>query len=152
VSVDSQTSLRQVASDILECQVEAVVVVDAAGALCGLITEQAVLLTEHSPYRRALPRRRRRCVSLAEGAEALYSRIGDTRVTETLSDTIVTATEDESITDVLERMLHTGVECAVVLRDQMPVGLIGRRDLLWLVARTMSVSTRSIPDGCDAAH
>ena len=71
VRVDSQTSLRQVAHDMLECQVEGVVVVDTAGALCGLITEQAVVLTEHSPYRKALPRRLRRCVSLAEGAVGL---------------------------------------------------------------------------------
>jgi CBS domain-containing protein len=106
VTVGVRTPLRQVAHDMLEHQVEAVVVVDAAGALCGVITEEAVLLTEHSPYRRALPGALRPCVSLAEGAEALYSRVGDSPVTETLSETIVTATEDDSVTDVLERMLR----------------------------------------------
>jgi CBS domain-containing protein len=108
----------------------------AAGALCGLITEEAALLTQHSPYRKTLPRGLRRCVSLAEGAEALYSKLGDRPVTETPSETIVTATEDESLTDVLERMLFKRVECVVVLRDELPVGLVGRRDLLRLVAGT----------------
>lgn len=100
VRVDSQTSLRQVAHDMLECQVEGVVVVDTAGALCGLITEQAVVLTEHSPYRK-------RCHVGSVGAY---------------------------------RWL------------KVPLGLICRRDLLRLVASTMSESLDSIPDGCDSAH
>jgi CBS domain-containing protein len=37
VKVDTQISLRTVAPDMLERQVEAVVVVDAAGEACGLL-------------------------------------------------------------------------------------------------------------------
>lgn len=42
----------------------------------------------------------------------------------------VKATDDDSLTDVVQRMLHHGIHRIPVVRGRVPVGIVTRHDLL----------------------
>jgi CBS domain-containing protein len=135
VVVRRGTPLREVARRMLEHQVEGVAVVDAAGRLRGLITERDFLLRERCISLQKVPRLFNRWISLVRGVEAVYAEAGDVQAREVMWVRVLTATEDEPVSAAVERMMHQGAECAVVVRNRVPVGLMSRHDLLRLVAR-----------------
>jgi CBS domain-containing protein len=135
VVVRRRAPLREVARRMLEHQVEGVAVVDAAGTLRGLITERDFLLRERGVSLELAPRLFDHWVSLADGVEAVYAEAAAVSAGEVMWVRLVTATEDEPISAAVERMMHQGAECAVVVRDRAPVGLLSRHDLLRLAAR-----------------
>jgi CBS domain-containing protein len=47
----------------------------------------------------------------------------------------VTATEDDTVTAVVERLLRHDISRLPVVRDGVPVGIVARHDLLKLLAR-----------------
>jgi CBS domain-containing protein len=145
VVVRQSTPLREVARRMLEQQVEGVAVVDEAGGLRGLITERQFLPRERSISLGRVPYLFKRWVSLARGAEAAYAKAADVPARDVMWSRLVTATEDEPVSAVVERMMHQGEECAVVVRDHVPVGLLSRRDLLRLVARPAATAPTSEP-------
>jgi CBS domain-containing protein len=145
VVVRRSSPLREVARRMLEHQVAGVAVVDAAGTLCGLITERDFLLRERCVSLDKVPRLFNRWVSLVRGVEAVYAEAGAVPARDVMWGRLVTATEDEPVSAAVERMMHQGAECAVVVRDRVPVGLLSRHDLLRLVARPPRPSSSSEP-------
>lgn len=60
-----------------------------------------------------------------------YGEIVTTKVRDIMMKEVVTARADESIVDVMDRMLKTGVKRIPVLKKEMVIGIITRKDILW---------------------
>jgi len=60
-----------------------------------------------------------------------YGKIIATKVGDIMTKEVITARADESIVDVMDRMLETGVKRIPVLKKEMVIGIITRKDILW---------------------
>jgi CBS domain-containing protein len=136
VLVRETATLREVASLMLEQQVDNVVVVDANGAVRGVVSDRH--LTLNQTYLRLssikVPRLHGRWVTSGDEVEAACVAAATTTAAEVMDRRLTTAEVLEPIGSVVERMLRRDAEYALVLRDGDVVGLFGRRELLRLVA------------------
>jgi CBS domain-containing protein len=69
-----------------------------------------------------------------EGIEKLYEQARGNPVTDIMSRTVVTVTEEDSVEKVLELMLYRDLNRIPVVRDEVPIGIIARYDLLKMIA------------------
>jgi CBS domain-containing protein len=66
--------------------------------------------------------------------EKAYEEARSIKVKEIMSKPVITAAEDEHLSDVVVKMLENNIHRVPVVRDDKPVGIISRHDLLKLVA------------------
>jgi CBS domain-containing protein len=112
VTVTPGTPLKDVAGLLVERAINAVPVVDAAGRLCGIVSEADLLTLETASSRGSPPHTAR----------------------EVMSQSVYTLAED---TDAAARMmLRHGLKSVPVVAGDRVVGIVARRDLLRLVARS----------------
>jgi nucleotide-binding universal stress UspA family protein/predicted transcriptional regulator len=133
VSVGPDDTLEAVATLMLEHRIGCVPVVDARGVMVGIITE-----SDFTGKERDVPFAAYRMPQLFgewlphTSLEQIYA-IGRTlRARQVMSWPVVSATEDEPITRVAERMVRRNVNRIPVLREGVPVGMLTRHDLLKL--------------------
>ena len=69
-----------------------------------------------------------------EGVEKLYKEARTKTVKQIMSSPVVKVTEDESVEKLIELMLYRNLNRVPVVRDDVPVGIIARNDLLKWVA------------------
>ena len=126
--------LTDVAKLLLEKRIGGVPVVDAGGKLRGIVSrsdfEMRAAPVPFSAFQ--APQLFGKWVS--EGRlEELYREAGRMTAREIMSSPVITATEDESLDDVLRRMLEQDVNRIPVVRDGVPLGMISHRTLLNLL-------------------
>jgi CBS domain-containing protein len=128
VLIRETTTLCEVAKLMLECAVDEVVVVDADGAVRGVVTERALTLNPRFLRMSAitLPGR--------DDVEATCIAARTATVGEVMDSRVTTASVDKAVGTVVDRMIRRDAEYALVLRDGAVIGLLGRRDLLRLIA------------------
>lgn len=136
VLVRETTTLREVASLMLERQVDNVVVVDAGGAVRGVVTDRDLTLNQRYLRFSAIkvPRLGGHWVTPGDEVEAACVAAATMTAADLMDSHLMTVTLLEPIGPVVDRMLRRDAEYALVLRGGDVVGLLGRRDLLRLVA------------------
>ena len=136
VTVDEDCSLEEAAKIMLAQNVGGLVVVDASGDLCGIVTESDFVAKEKgipfSIYR--FPQMFGEWMP-HEHVERIYDAARRRAVSEVMSHSVVTVTEVDTIETVLEKMLTGGLHRLPVVRGRKPVGIVTRHDLLRLMLR-----------------
>lgn len=135
-TVHERATLAEVARLMLDRKVEAVSVVGEDGAARGLIDERDLV-----PHVRRLP------FSIEEapnflgrwisepGIEQAYRSAGKVPAAQVMRPPLLVG-EDEPLKDVVKLLMIHGAHPVLVHRAGVPVGIIGTRELLRLVAAT----------------
>lgn len=66
----------------------------------------------------------------ADGLEGVYAAAKNRQVRDVMTRHVITAREDEPLTDLAVRMIERRLHRIPVVRDGYPVGIVTRRDLL----------------------
>ncbi|RIK39143.1 MAG: UspA domain protein, partial [Chloroflexi bacterium] len=137
ISVERDATLDDVARLMLQHDIGCVPVVDADGRLVGIITESDFIGKGHGvPFAAYRSPQLFSQVSATE-IERLYATGRSISAWQVMQRPVVTATEDEPVSIVAQRMLQHNVHRIPVVRAGVPVGIVTRRDLLKLI----------VPDG-----
>ncbi|MBM4109369.1 MAG: CBS domain-containing protein [Phycisphaerae bacterium] len=137
ISVARDTPMRRVAALMREKRIGAVVVVDADGALLGLVTE-----TDMATVRRSVPFSLKLAAVIygmrpptpAESAE-LMAMAARLTAGDLMTSPIESVREDQEASEVAALMLKHDRRHVPVVRDGKPVGIVARHDLLKLLLR-----------------
>jgi CBS domain-containing protein len=134
VTVRAETSLAEVAQTMLDRRIGCVPVVDEAGKLRGIVTETDFAAKERGVpfsllilpqvFNEAMPR---------EAVERVRREAQTTAAREIMVTEVITAVEDTPVAVVAQQMLRHNIDHIPVLRDQTPVGIISRHDLLRMI-------------------
>jgi CBS domain-containing protein len=119
VTVQPDTQLKDVASTLIEHGINAAPVIDASDRLVGIVSEADLLSLEPRP-----------------GPGSVASRASRRIVREVMSRSVYTLTEDTDATAAARMMLRHNLKSVPVVAGDRVVGIIARRDLLRLVARS----------------
>jgi CBS domain-containing protein len=138
-TVEQDTTVENAAELMTRKAVTALPVVDARGALVGVVSESD-LLWQHVPSDPTAHLRRRPDVDPANRSHV---------VGEVMSPYPVTTRPDADVADVAEEMLDRDVRSMPVLEDGTLVGIISRRDILRAVVRTDDVLTADVQHRLD---
>lgn len=138
VTVGELAPLEQVAAIMAERNIGAVIVVDEAGELRGIITESDI-----TGIGRCIPFNLRlapvilgaRAATPAELAE-IYDRARHLPAKQVMTRNVVTAAETDQIGDVVRTMLDRDFNHLPVVRGGRVVGVVARHDLLRLLTRS----------------
>ncbi len=136
VTVRPDTSLQELAMLLVKNGISGVPVVDAAGALFGIVTENDLIAQNRRLH---IPT----VVSFLDAAIYLESskkfaeevrRVSATRVGDICIRKVVTVTEDATLTDIATIMSEKKVHLLPVMKDGRVVGIVGKRDVVRAVA------------------
>jgi CBS domain-containing protein len=138
VVVWSDASLREVAGVLLTRGVASVAVVDASGTVRGVVTEKHLTLNQRYLRLASIQVARLNGQWVTPSTELEAARVAARTITaaEVMDTRLTSAKFGESLSEVVERMLRREVEYALVWRDGVAVGMLGRRDLLRFLADT----------------
>jgi CBS-domain-containing membrane protein len=132
VSVTPSTSVEELASLLVTNQISGVPVLDDAGVLYGMVTENDLISQNkrlHIPT----------VVSFLDAAIYLESskkfenevkRLTATKVGDICTRKVITITEDTTLVDIATIMTEKKVHLLPVLRNNKVVGIVGKRDLV----------------------
>jgi CBS domain-containing protein len=138
ITGQEDTTLEGIARTMLEHRIGCVPVVDRAGILCGIVTE-----SDFTEKQRCVPFSTFRAPQLfgqwfsPEDLEKTYRAAREIAAREVMTSPVATVVEEDSIHQVMEKMLRHDVNRIPVLRDQRPVGIIARHDLLKMMLNGM---------------
>jgi CBS domain-containing protein len=149
VLVRSDASLREVACVLLSRGVASAAVVDTDGTLRGVLTEEHLTLNQRYLRLASLqvPQLNGTCVTPSSEVEAACVAARSVTAAEVMDTRITSAKLGESLSIVVERMLRREVEYALVCHDGVAVGMLGRRDLLRLLAGASNPAIVVTPEG-----
>ena len=131
VCVGEDESLEAAARRMLENEVGCLVVADQGGELSGIITE-----SDFTGKERGFPFSAYSAPNVlgdwigADGIEGIYAAARLRKVRDIMTRHVVTASEDEPITDLAVRMIEKRLHRIPVVREGRAVGIVTRRDLL----------------------
>jgi CBS-domain-containing membrane protein len=137
VTVKPDTSIEELSSLLVKNEISGVPVVDDAGALYGIVTENDLISRNkrlHIPT----------VVSFLDAAIYLESskkfegevkRLAATRTGDICVRKVVTIKEDTSVTDIATIMTEKKTHLLPVVKDGKVVGIVGKRDVVKAVAR-----------------
>jgi CBS domain-containing protein len=137
ITVTPDTSIEKLASILVQNEISGVPVVDDAGTLFGMVTENDLISRNkrlHIPT----------VVSFLDAAIYLESskkfeqevkRMCATRVGDICNRKAVSITEETTIVDIATIMSEKNVHLLPVVRNAKIVGIVGKRDMVKAVAR-----------------
>ncbi|HWR72179.1 MAG TPA: CBS domain-containing protein [Nitrospirota bacterium] len=137
ITVTKDTSLAKLSSILLTNEISGVPVLDDAGELYGIVTENDLI---RQNKRLHIPT----VVSFLDAAIYLESskkfeeevkRVTATKVGEICARKVVTITEDTTVTDIATLMSEKKVYLLPVLKAGKLTGIVGKRDVVKAVAR-----------------
>src|SRR5574340_325532 len=136
VTVTPDTSIEELSALLVSNEISGVPVVDAGGAVVGIITENDLISRNkrlHIPT----------VVSFLDAVIYLESskkfadevkRVTATRVGDICEKKVVTITEDTTLTDIATIMAEKKVHLLPVVKAGKVVGVVGKRDLVRAIA------------------
>lgn len=133
-TIRSDASVAEAARLMLEYRISGLPVVDADGNLVGIVTEGDFLRRPEA----GTERRRPRWLELFVGSERLadeYVHSHSRKVEDVMTRTVVTATEDTPVEEVIELMERHRIKRVPVVRDRKIIGIVSRANFLRAVAR-----------------
>ncbi len=114
ITARASDKISDVARKMYEGNVGSVLIVNEEGVLIGIITRKDLIYL------------------LALGVAAK-----DPSVSRYMSESVITGRENESLKEILDRMLESGVRhVAIVDERNVPKGVISMRDILMFIARS----------------
>ena len=147
VTVTADATILHAARLMLQHKFSGLPVVDAAGALVGMVTEADFLRRTET----GTVRRRPRWVEFLIGPGRLaaeYTHGAGRLVAEVMTPDVLTVTEDTPLEDIVDMMEHHRVKRFPVLRGREIVGMVTRQNLLRaLVGQSSAGSTAASEDG-----
>jgi CBS domain-containing protein len=138
ITVKPETSIEELSSLLVKHEISGVPVVDDAGSLYGIVTENDLISRNkrlHIPT----------VISFLDAAIYLESskkfeqevkRMAATRVMDICARKVIAITEDASITDIATIMAEKKVQLLPVVRNGKVIGIVGKRDVVKAVARS----------------
>lgn len=138
ITVNEETTLEQTARTMLDNNIGGVPVVDSEGKLKGIITESDFAAKEkYIPFSTfSAPKIFGHWLPI-DGIEGIYEAAGNHTAKEIMSHPVITVDEDQTVEEAVELMLEKDINRIVVVRDEKPVGIIARRDLLRMMTKDM---------------
>lgn len=124
VTIAPERTVREAADTLFRHRIGAVVVAGSGGALMGILSERDIVT--------ALAR---------EGGNAL-----DNPVSRHMTSTVVTASEGDTIEDVMERMTQGRFRHVPVMREGNVVGIVSIGDMVKNRLETMEHESRALKD------
>jgi CBS domain-containing protein len=124
ITVTPDTHCKEAAALLVRHRISALPVVDATGALVGLVSEADLLTLETTPDPRS------------QATPLPVTVPVPTHVGEVMTAPVHTVDEDDDIGFVAQRMLEANVKRFPVLRGDRVVGIVSRHDLIKVIART----------------
>ncbi|NTW60339.1 MAG: CBS domain-containing protein [Nitrospirae bacterium] len=137
VAVTPNTSIEELSSLLVSNQISGAPVVNAAGAIVGIVTENDLISQNkrlHIPT----------VVSFLDAAIYLESskkfadevrRVTATKVGDICSKKVITISEDTTLTDIATIMAEKKVHILPVVKAGKVVGIVGKRDVVKAVAQ-----------------
>jgi CBS domain-containing protein len=139
ITSSPDASLEEIASLMLARKIGCVPIVDEHGRLCGIVTE-----SDFSAKERGVPFSTVKLPALfaawlpKEQAERLFEAARRTPVRDIMTTEVVAIGEQETLEEILKRMLKHSLRRLPVVVDGRPTGIVTRRDLLQLMARRLA--------------
>jgi CBS domain-containing protein len=136
IVVKENTTLEEIAQIMLNHRIGCVPVVDKEDKIVGIVTESDFTAREHAfPFSIFFaPQLFGKWMS-REGIEEIYKTARTMTAREIMSTSVITLKEDDSVEEVVKKMLHYDINRIPVARDGVPVGIVARHDLLKLILR-----------------
>jgi CBS domain-containing protein len=125
VTVREHTPLKRVVALLLEYDVSAVPVVDAQGGIVGIVSEADLMSLE------AEPMAEHRLLKGRRGQDPVLEKAGDA-----MTRDVVAVNEDADISHIARVMLDRKLKHVPVILGKDVVGIVSRRDLLKVLARS----------------
>ncbi len=134
ITVKSNNTLEHVAKIMIKNRIGCLPVVDKEGKMLGIITE-AEFTAEKStfPFSRVNAPKLFGKWMLKENIEDMYKSAKTMKAEEIMNTSYVYVDKDDSVFDLLNKMIDNNVFRMPVLEDGKPVGIITRHDLLKLI-------------------
>lgn len=131
VTAAPETSLAEAAQVMLDHGVNSLLVVDADGDLCGIVTDGDFAARRVGVPFSTLRRPQVLGQWLGEdGVERVYREARRRTLGEVMSDNVHSVSSEGTVEDVIRVMLDRDVKHIPVVEDGKPLGLIARHDLL----------------------
>lgn len=137
VTVKPETSIEELSSLLVQNRISGVPVVDASGALYGIVTENDLISRNkrlHIPT----------VISFLDAAIYLESskkfeeavrRLAATKVGDICVRKVITITEDTTVTDIATIMAEKKAYLLPVVKNGKVTGIVGKRDVVKAVAQ-----------------
>lgn len=129
VSVCPETPLRRAIDLMLQADVGGLPVIDAQGALVGILTESDLLRRAELGTERRMPRWIQYLRSPGTLAEE-YTHAHGRRAEAVMSSPVITVTEDTALQAIIETMMRARIKRVPVLRGHSVVGMVSRADIV----------------------
>jgi CBS domain-containing protein len=136
VTVSENATLEEIARIMLEHRIGGVPVVDAQGRLRGIVTESDFAgREEHFPFTTV------RWLQVLgrwlgkERIEQIYQAARAMTAKEIMTVDLITVNETDPVEQIVTQMLEHGIHVIPVVRNDIPVGIVARHDLLRLLLR-----------------
>lgn len=137
-TVKTDCTLEEAAHVMLDNNIGGLPIVDDNGKLVGIITESDFSAKEHTiPFSRVYAPKLFGEWMTKEGVEKAYEAARNITVDKVMSSPVVHIGKDDNVADVVRAMLEKRVHRVLVTEDDIPVGIISRRDLLKLVVKVL---------------
>jgi CBS domain-containing protein len=139
ISVTPETGLRDAANTLLSNHVSAVPVIDAQGALVGIVSEGDLI---HRSEIGTTPRHAWWQVFSLDPDEhaAEFLRVHGALVRHVMTRQVVTATEDTALAQIVDLFDRFHINRVPIVRDGRIVGIVSRSDLLRRLAHAQPAS------------
>lgn len=150
VSIGPDAPIRDAIRLMLDHRISGLPVVDGTGKLVGVLTEGDLLRRTETGTERHRPR----WLELLQGPGRLaedYVRTHGRKVGEVMTDTVVTASEDDSLAEIVRLMERHRVKRLPVQCGNTLVGIITRADLVRTLGALLDNETAGASTSKDAA-
>ena len=133
-TANENETLSEVAIKMLENNVGCLPVLNDEGKLVGFLSE-----TDFAGKEKLIPFSRNHAPQLfgkwlnEGGIEEMYKNAKTMKVSEIMSTPPISISEDETIVDLIEKIMKYNIHRIPVLKDDELVGIVSRRDLLKLL-------------------
>lgn len=133
-TANENDTLNEVAVKMLEKNVGCLPVLDDEGKLVGFLSE-----TDFAGKEKLIPFSRNHAPQLfgkwlnEGGIEEMYKNAKTMKVSEIMSTPPISISEDETVVDLIEKIMKYNIHRIPVVKDEELVGIVSRRDLLKLL-------------------
>ncbi|MGH6778915.1 MAG: CBS domain-containing protein [Bradyrhizobium sp.] len=145
ISVTPETTIVEAAKVMLQRHVSGLPVIDASGALVGIVSEGDFIRRSEIGTQRKRGRWLRFILGPGKLASDFVHEHGR-KVSEVMTTSPLTITEDTPLTEIVDAMEKNNVKRLPVMRDRKLVGIVSRANLLQAVASLANAITDPTAD------
>lgn len=136
VQATEETTLGEIATLMIDKRIGCVPIVDPKGEITGIVTESSFTGREKgvpfSTY--TAPQLFGHWIG-DKGVEKVFQEGRKMKAKEVMATPVITATEEDSLEEVVERMIEHDIHRVPIVRNKKPVGIVARHDLLRLMVK-----------------